>query len=170
MKKNNTNPIANVDQNALQQTTKPNDNTKYIAHAVEIYNLPPIEIANGDEVAERIGEYFSICAKNGMKPNIAGIASSLGISRQYLWEIANNKTNVSQKVVYTVKKAQQMMNQMMEDYMMDGKVNVVAGIFLMKNNMNYKDQQEVVLSPNIPEKNNDDLINESKFLADKVEK
>ena len=32
--------------------------------------------------------------------------------------------------------------------MQNGKINPVAGIFLMKNNMGYQDKQEVVLTPN----------------------
>ena len=38
----------------------------------------------------------------------------------------------------------------MEDYMQNGKINPVSGIFLMKNNMGYTDQQEVVLRPDSP--------------------
>lgn len=176
MRKNNDKDVIAMEQNDVIATeggaddvslkpAQPNDNTRFINHAVEIYKLPPIEIGDAQAVEERLSQYFDICARNGMKPNIAGLASALGISRQYIWEIANNKTNVSQKVVYTIKKAQQLINQMMEDYMMAGKINPVSAIFLMKNNMGYKDQQEVVLSPNMPEKNNEDLINESKYLT-----
>ena len=32
--------------------------------------------------------------------------------------------------------------------MQNGKINPVAGIFLMKNNMGYQDKQEVVVTPN----------------------
>ena len=32
----------------------------------------------------------------------------------------------------------------MEDYLLNGQINPVAGIFLMKNNFNYKDQTEVL--------------------------
>ena len=42
------------------------------------------------------------------------------------------------------------MNLMMEDYMQNGKINPVSGIFLMKNNFGYADKQEVVLTPNNP--------------------
>ena len=34
--------------------------------------------------------------------------------------------------------------------MQNGKINPVSGIFLMKNNFGYKDQSEVVLTPNNP--------------------
>ena len=45
-------------------------------------------------------------------------------------------------------KAYQLLNAQMENYMQNGKINPVAGIFLMKNNMGYADKQEVVLTPN----------------------
>lgn len=38
----------------------------------------------------------------------------------------------------------------MEDYMLNGKINPVSGIFLMKNNFGYTDKSEVVLTPNTP--------------------
>ena len=53
-------------------------------------------------------------------------------------------------VRHTLKKAYQILNAQMEDYMQNGKINPVAGIFLMKNNMGYQDKQEVVLTPNQP--------------------
>jgi hypothetical protein len=40
------------------------------------------------------------------------------------------------------------MEQMWENYMQNGKINPVAGIFLGKNNYGYKDQTEYVLTPN----------------------
>jgi hypothetical protein len=46
------------------------------------------------------------------------------------------------------------LEELWEDYMLNGKVNPVAGIFLGKNLFQYRDQQEYVLTPNhggIPE-------------------
>ena len=37
----------------------------------------------------------------------------------------------------TIKRARDLINAQMEDFMQNGKINPVAGIFLMKNNMNY---------------------------------
>lgn len=34
--------------------------------------------------------------------------------------------------------------------MLNGKINPVSGIFLMKNNFEYQDKSEVVLTPNNP--------------------
>ena len=56
----------------------------------------------------------------------------------------------NETVTNTLKKAYLILTSQMEDYMQNGKINPVAGIFLMKNNMGYQDKQEVVLTPNNP--------------------
>ena len=38
----------------------------------------------------------------------------------------------------------------MVDYMQNGRINPVSGIFLMKNNFGYQDKQEVVVTPKNP--------------------
>jgi hypothetical protein len=38
----------------------------------------------------------------------------------------------------------------MVDYMQNGQINPVSGIFLMKNNFGYADKQEVVVTPQSP--------------------
>ena len=42
------------------------------------------------------------------------------------------------------------MNQLLSQTMADGKINPVAAIFLLKNNHSYKDQTDVVVTPNNP--------------------
>ena len=41
-----------------------------------------------------------------------------------------------------------MMEELWENYMQNGKINPVSGIFLGKNNYGYADKQEYVLTPN----------------------
>lgn len=156
-----------TNKNDLDLDFKPGDNNKYLAHAIEIYNLPSVNLDNPKEVKDRVMGYFQICLKNDMKPNIAGVANALSCSRQYLWEIANGKTNKCKEVVDTIKKVQFLLTQQMEDFLQNGKINPVAAIFLMKNNMGYKDEQEIVLSPGIEQKTSSDLIDEANLLDDK---
>ena len=40
------------------------------------------------------------------------------------------------------------MELLWENYMQNGKINPVSGIFLGKNNFGYQDKQEMVLTPN----------------------
>lgn len=151
-------------RNDMEVSFKEGDNSKSLAHALQIYQLPTIDINDADQVRKRITEYFQICIDNDMKPNLAGVSNALSISRQYLWEIANGKTNKNKDVVDTIRKVQFLLTQLMEDYMQNGKINPVSGIFLMKNNMGYVDQQEIVLSPGGEEKTAHDLIQEADLL------
>lgn len=134
-----------------QPQTEPGDNRKYIRHTLSIAELPKIDIKDASQVELRINEYFSICDNNDMKPSVAGLALALGIERSYLWKIRTGQVeSYPSEVRYTLKRAVTTINSMMEDYMQNGKINPVSGIFLMKNNMDYSDKQEVVVTPNQP--------------------
>jgi hypothetical protein len=58
------------------------------------------------------------------------------------------------------------MNQMMTQTMANGKINPVAAIFLLKNNHGYKDQTEVVVTPNNPYQAASDDELKGKYLTD----
>lgn len=129
--------------------TEPGDNTKYLSHNLQIAQLPSIDTADPKQVEQRIFEYFSICNENDMKPSMASLALALGVSRNTLWEwsIGGFRSATHYDVI---KKAVQMLDAQMVDYMQNGKINPVSGIFLMKNSFGYKDQQEVVVTPQTP--------------------
>ena len=54
------------------------------------------------------------------------------------------------------------MENLWENYMQNGKINPVSGIFLGKNNFGYQDKTEYVVTPNV---NND-----SDYSADDIKK
>ena len=133
--------------------TTPGDNSRYIQHSMAMWNWPTPDMQDPEQVAQRAGEYFALCNEDDMKPSVSGLALAFGMDRRRLREIAlgmetqNAIThNIPPETRSTVKKAYQLLTIQMEDYMQNGKINPVAGIFLMKNNMDYKDQQEVVVS------------------------
>lgn len=94
--------------------------------------------------------YFALCAQDDMKPSVAGMALAFGVDRKTIWAWANgvDSKTLPAESRNLIKKAYQLLNAQMESYMQNGKINPVAGIFLMKNNMGYADKQEVVLTPN----------------------
>jgi hypothetical protein len=85
-----------------------------------------------------------------MKPSGAGLALALDIDRTYLWEIRAGRKGKNPEVANTLKRAMKILDLQMVDYMQNGKINPVSGIFLMKNNFGYADKQEVILTPNSP--------------------
>ena len=132
---------------------EPGDNTKYINHSMVIMNWEKPDTDSLEAVKERIRDYFTLCAQNDMKPSFAELALAFGVDRRTLWKWCNDVPGgrkLSDSVRDTIKKARDLINAQMENYMQNGKINPVAGIFLMKNNMNYTDQQEVVLKPENP--------------------
>lgn len=129
---------------------EPDEIREIMLNGLAIYNLPEIDTNDAEQVQKRIGEYFQICAERGMKPSVAGFAMALGVDRRTLWTWINDKTAKPRAVLDTLKKAYQILNYAIEEYMQNGKINPVSGIFLMKNNFGYKDQSEVVLTPNNP--------------------
>jgi hypothetical protein len=148
--------------------TNPGDNTKYINHSMRIASLPSINMNDPEQVGRRITEYFTICAEEDMKPSTAGLALALNLDRRRLWEIRENVATrgvTNNEVRDLLKKAQHVLDMQMVDYMQNGKINPVSGIFLMKNNFGYTDKQEVVVTPHDPLGEQKD-VNELKRLYD----
>ena len=127
--------------------TEPGDNTKYLSLAMAVQDMPPIDPRDAQQVRTRIREYFALCADYDMKPTVKGMLNSLRLARQTVWEWkhGNFRADTHQAVVL---EAYDMLEELWENYMQNGKINPVAGIFLGKNNFGYADKQEVVLTPN----------------------
>ena len=85
-----------------------------------------------------------------MKPSVAGLALALDVERSYLWMLREGVKGKNPDVVNLLKKAVQILDNQMVDYMQNGKINPISGIFLMKNSFGYTDKQEVVITPQSP--------------------
>lgn len=130
--------------------TDEGDNRKYLQHNLKMWEWPKVDMKKPEDVHERVTLYFQTCADDDMKPSVAGLALAFGIDRRTLWKWINGIQSdfVASESRDALKKAYQILNAQMENYMQNGKINPVAGIFLMKNNMGYQDKQEVVVTPN----------------------
>lgn len=130
--------------------SEPGDNAKFTQHKLEIVSWGDVQISDPIAVKERSVKYIQSCIDRDMKPTIAGYALALGIDRTSLLRWCNGQIGKNEDSRITLKKTCSLINSLMEDYMQNGKINPVAGIFLMKNNMGYADKQEVVVTPNNP--------------------
>ena len=135
--------------------TMPGDNSRYIQHTMDMFHWGKVDFMNPDDVEDRVLQYFKHCYDDDMKQSVAGLALALGIDRRRLWEMGqleNQSLSIqtTPEVREVIKHAYVMLNSQMEDYMMGGKIHPVSAIFLMKNNMDYKDQSELTLTPNMP--------------------
>jgi hypothetical protein len=128
---------------------EPGDNSRFVRHALASWNLPPIDISDEKQVAERIEMYFRYCMENDRRPQVVGLSNWLGVSRETLntWKNGEYRNDTHSDII---KKAYGFMEEMWTDYMTYGKVNPPTGIFLSKNWFNYKDVADVVVTPNNP--------------------
>ena len=130
---------------------EPGDNAQYLSHSMAMWNWSKPDMQSATDVENRVTDYFQLCVRNDMKPSIEGLAIAFGTDRKSLWRYANGVIkSVPQDVCHTLKKAYTVINALMADYLQNGKINPVAAIFLMKNNMDYTDTTEVVVTPNSP--------------------
>jgi hypothetical protein len=153
----------------LAPVTEPGDNQKYIAVSMKLFNLPTIDLHNPEQVDARLNEYFQIQFEADLKPTVAGMAMALGIDRRRLWEIRSGakmggttEYDLPTSTLVSIKRAYDFMENLWENYMQNGKINPVSGIFLGKNNFGYQDKTEYVVTPNV---NNDSDYNAEDIRA-----
>jgi hypothetical protein len=145
-----------------QDQCEPGDNSKYLGHALTIARMPLVDLNDIDAVEERIDWYFEHCFNNDMKPTVSGFCNALKISRRTLldWRVGNYRKDTHQAVIL---EKYAMMEELWENYMQNGKINPVSGIFLGKNNYGYADKQEYVLTPNQQQETIDPKLIEEKY-------
>ena len=143
--------------------TEPGDNNKFLSHALAVRNLPPIDTSDPVQVKHRIDDYFALCVQHDIKPSVKGFLNSLRVAKSTLWEWrqGNYRAGTHQQIIC---EAYDVLEALWEDYMMNGKINPVSGIFLGKNNFGYQDKQEYVLTPNQQQITQEDVkLIESKY-------
>ena len=138
-----------------EENTKPGDNSRYLRMARASMELPPIDISDPKQVEQRICDYFDFCENNDKKPGMTGLANWLGVDSTTVssWRRGEYRGETHSPLI---KKAVQILEELWEDYMQNGKVNPVSGIFLGKITFGYKDQQEYIITPNNPLGDNSD--------------
>lgn len=149
--------------------TSDGDNARMMSYHMQLLSLGNLHDKNDpQEVQQRILDYFTICGQCDFKPAVASLALALGIDRMTLFTWVNGTGGVkSPEVIDTIKKAYAVINAGYEEMMNNGKINPVAGIFLMKNNMGYKDQTDhVVTARQETQETEDSLLDRAGLLTD----
>ena len=141
------------------------DNAKYLstALAVSAIGKTKADLTNVEEVQDRITQYFSLMIELDRKPTITGLAMALGYNYKRIHEIVYNlpvggmkgnaakfyghtENHTPQEVKDVICMAYNIMQNLWEDYMSNGKINPASGIFMGKNFYNMKDEVEHVVS------------------------
>ncbi len=107
------------------------------------------------EVEEKINAYFNYCEEKEKPYTMSGLAYYLGISRQTLVNYSNQD-----QFFDTIKKARDRVQMQLEENALSNKANPTFTIFNLKNNFDWKDNNEVKTNVEITKV--DELLNEIK--------
>lgn len=131
----------------------PGDNLRFTGHKMELMALGgKPDMTNPEAVKKRIVDYFEITAKYDLKPSIESLALAFGVSRTqyYYWAHDQRCDGFPGETIDLIKQSYAVINSLMADYMQNGKIHPVAGIFLMKNSYDYVDTRETIVKPADP--------------------
>lgn len=123
-------------------------NTRRIQFMQAILPTEPLKYDDVDEMERRFNRYLNLCAEWDMKIGNQAAYAAIGIDKGTAWDWENRNQGNPRRSAF-IKKVRQFCAMYREGLMEDGKVNPVTGIFWQKNYDGMRDQQEVVLTPNV---------------------
>ena len=101
----------------------------------ELRTLPEIDTTDPDEVEKRIQEYFDYCITHELRPTISLLAAALGVDRVTVWRWSQ-EGNTRGKVIT---RARGIIEALLEEWGVQGKLNPATMCFLLKNHFGYSD-------------------------------
>lgn len=152
---------------------EPGDNAKFLSSSLGMWAWEKPDMTDPAAVQERIYQYFQHCIDTDVRPSMEGFSLAFSITRRsmYNWIHGIESAWMPDEIRAMLKKAYGILNVQMADYMQNGKIHPVAGIFLMKNNMDYEDKKEITVAPtqNLGEEVAPELLREKYLHAIEAE-
>ncbi len=151
-----SNKVSNFPNAAKPQAT-PEEIGQLVGIMDELRKLPPVSKREPDKVKERLDYYFQYCTNNGVKCSVEGMTLALGVSRQTLWEWEND---IGSKSGELVRRAKELINTLLTQWSMDGKMPFPFTIWLQKQHYGYSDTKVLEIKPqtqNIPERTPEEI-------------
>ena len=149
---------------SLKVHAEPNEMSRMITNSVGLRNIgkEQIDMKDPKQIDRRIDIFLEYCIERGMKPTVESMALAFGTDRVTLWKMKEGQAkDLPTDCRASLKRGYDLMNELMTQIMSEGKINPVSAIFLLKNNHAYRDQTEVVVTPQNPyaDGNPDDVRN-----------
>ena len=142
--------------NARMQLIEQDDEKRaFVAKAIEnnlvFFNAGVMKrVRSDEELCERLNWFFSECARTQQVPNVEKMANALGYHRSTLsdWESGYNH-GFSSRTGLIIKQAKQILASIDAELAAEGKTQPVVYMFRAKNFYGMRDQQDVVVTPNV---------------------
>lgn len=109
-----------------------------LAFAVEGLSLPEIDYSSIEQVMIRVSLYFQRCEEEFMEPGVAGLCVWLGITTER-WKdwVDGLEFNTTHRKY--CEKIMTLLESRLEEQMLQGKINPVTAMFLLKSQHGYID-------------------------------
>ena len=152
---------------ALTPNYPPGTMSRMITDAMNLSSMGPVDMYVPEQVEKRVFDCLQYMVEHDMKPTVESMALAFNTNRTQLWRWKEGvESNLPERSRNAIKRGYSIMNQLLTQTMADGKINPVAAIFLLKNNHAYKDQTDVVVTPNNPYQAASDDELKDKYLED----
>lgn len=149
-----------------QVNAPPGENARRVRIARVLMSKERVDTSSVEAVNERFLWYLDVCEQFDDRPTVEGFALATGYDRLSIRRIKDGEVkSVPEEVRTTLKRVWDMLNQMMTQYMVDGHLNPVTAIFLLKNNFGYRDQTETVVVKKDPYETGDPEDIARKYLS-----
>lgn len=144
-----------------------------LAFAMEVRELGSVPISSKDPnaldlVKSRTDEYYMICQKYGETPTMEGLTLALGLKSRitlYHWKDGYTEWTKKNGITDYIEQQYAFLNEVHVQNMLNGNTDRITGIFLSKNNYDYKNEDPEPVQHQINVKLSiDELIEESKNL------
>ena len=111
-------------------------NSRVIAHAMEVMAISvrdgkPKQESDIPVMQEAFIKYLQICEKNGIKPGTQGASAAIGVDYVTLYKWSTGSRGEAFQLFG--KSVTQALSVIREDFMADGKVHPIVGIFWQRN-------------------------------------
>jgi hypothetical protein len=123
------------------------ETAQYLKRTIDVSNMAPVDLYKPEEVKQRIRDYFQMHIERDMKPTVIGLGLSLGIDRRRLWEIRTGALlggltdkQYPRETVNLIRQAHDILANLHEDYMLNGKIHPTIAVFM---GVNYFDMKDV---------------------------
>ena len=108
----------------------------------------PLDRKNKEELEQRFRDYLELCRLYQIQPSNMACYLALGVSKQEMSKWENHEIGTTLLWDFA-KKVKQTISTFREIAANEGKINTVWAIFMGKNYDGLKDQQDVVVTPNV---------------------
>lgn len=115
------------------------------------YRLGATKVKSDKELVERLEQFFDMCINLETPVTVEKMCLSLGYAVSSIWDIeTGRRKGFSPETAEIIKKAKSFIQTCDADLAINGNMDRVVYLFRAKNYYGMKDQQDVVVTPNNP--------------------